>query len=134
MPNTRSSVDVSMDAERVLRQTVLVDGPLDGRGKFLMPGVSEMHGHYPNPEAREFTEAVLFMYIANGVTLVRGMQGGEAHLQLRDAIEAGEIVGPRLLVSAPSLSGNSVETVERAEQIVRDAAEAGFDHLKVHEG
>ena len=148
-------VDVlPMDAERVLPgQTVLVDGRrivrvgpsseievpdgatvIDGRGKFLMPGVSEMHGHYPNPEAREFTEAVLFMYIANGVTLVRGMQGGEAHLQLRDAIEAGEIVGPRLLVSAPSLSGNSVETVERAEQIVRDAAEAGFDHLKVHEG
>ena len=150
-------VDVSvlpMDSDRVVGgRTVLVGGGrivemgslpevdvpagatvIDGRGKFLMPGVAEMHGHYPNPEAREFTEAVLFMYVANGVTLVRGMQGGPSHLPLRDSIEAGEIVGPRLFVCAPSMSGNSVQTVEDAERLVREAAAAGFDHLKVHEG
>ena len=145
---------IPMDRERVIPgRTVLVRGSrilemgsllevdvpddaavIDGRGKFLMPGVAEMHGHYPNPEQAEFTEAVLFLYLANGVTLVRGMQGGPTHLPLRDSIEAGEILGPRLFVCAPSMSGNSVQTIEDAERLVREAAAAGFDHLKVHEG
>jgi imidazolonepropionase-like amidohydrolase len=145
---------VPMDSERLLPgQTLLIDegrivtmAPasdvdvpaqatvIDGQGKFLMPGVAEMHGHYPNPDQREFTEAVLFLYLANGVTMVRGMQGGESHLPLRDAIESGETLGPRLLVCAPSMTGGSVPTVEDAERLVREAAAAGFDHLKVHEG
>ena len=150
-------VDVSvlpMDSERVLPgQTVIVtDGRIermgatadvdvpdeatviDGRGKYLMPGVSEMHGHYPNPDAREFTEAVMYLYVANGVTLVRGMQGGASHLPLRDAIEAREIMGPRLLVCAPAMSGNNVVRPEDARRLVREAAAAGFDHIKVAEG
>ena len=154
---TTAFIDVTvvpMDSERIIPgQTVLVRGNrivemgslleidvaadatlVDGRGKFLMPGVAEMHGHYPNPEQAEFTEAVLFLYVANGVTLVRGMQGGLSHLPLRDAIEAGEILGPRLFVCAPSMTGNSVQSVEDAERLVREAAAAGFDHLKVHEG
>ena len=150
-------VDVNvlpMDSERVVaRQTVLVAdgriqrmGPatevdipegatrIDGQGKFLMPGVAEMHGHFPNPGAREFTEAVLYLYVANGITLVRGMQGNAGHLPLRDAIAAGDVLGPRMLVCAPSLSGNDVTRPEDARRRVRDAAAAGFDHLKVHEG
>ncbi|MDE0006039.1 MAG: amidohydrolase family protein [Rhodospirillaceae bacterium] len=150
-------VDVNvlpMDDERVVAgQTVLVaDGRIvqagaaadvmvpddvtviDGSGKYLMPGVTEMHGHYPNPEAREFTEAVMYLYVANGVTLVRGMQGGASHLPLRDAIEAREIVGPRLLVCAPAISGNNVTQPEDARRLVREAAAAGFDHIKVFEG
>ena len=143
-----------MDSERVLAgQTVLVgDGRIvhagsaadvivpdgvtviDGGGKYLMPGVAEMHGHYPNPDASEFTEAVMYLYVANGVTLVRGMQGGASHLPLRDAIEAREIVGPRLLVCAPAISGNNVTRPEEARRLVREAAAAGFDHIKVAEG
>ena len=150
-------VDVNllpMDSERVVEgQTVLVaDGRIvqirsaadvmvpdgvtviDGGGKYLMPGVAEMHGHYPNPDAQEFTEAVMHLYVANGVTLVRGMQGGASHLPLRDAIEAREIVGPRLLVCAPAMSGNNVTRSEEARRLVREAAAAGFDHIKVFEG
>jgi imidazolonepropionase-like amidohydrolase len=49
---------------------------LEGRGKYLLPGLGEMHGHIPSPtQPREFIEAVLFLYVANGVTTVRGMQG-----------------------------------------------------------
>jgi imidazolonepropionase-like amidohydrolase len=150
-------VDVTvlpMDSERAIAgQTVVVDdgriiamGPsrelsvggeitiVDGSGKYLMPGLAEMHGHYPNPAERQFTEDVLFLYVANGVTLVRGMQGGPSHLPLREAIASGATLGPRLLVCAPSMTGNAVQTVEDAERLVREAKAAGFDHLKVHEG
>lgn len=145
-----------MDGPRVLEnQTVLVsDGRIltvgqrstvdvpygarviDGEGRFLMPGVSEMHGHYPQP-GTQFTEDMLFLYVANGVTVVRGMQGGPQHVPLREAIESGEILGPRLWVSAPAMAGmgpNGITDPETARSLVREAHASGIDHLKVHEG
>lgn len=110
---------------------------VDGAGRYLMPGVAEMHGHYAQDPDSQVARDILFLYVANGVTLVRGMQGGPQHLPLREQIEAGEVLGPRLLVSAPMMAGmggNPVTTPEDAEARVREAVELGFDHLKVHEG
>jgi len=110
---------------------------VDGAGRYLMPGIAEMHGHYAQDPDSQVARDILFLYVANGVTLVRGMQGGPQHLPLRDAIEAGEVLGPRLLVSAPMMAGmggNPVTTPGAAEARVREAVELGFDHLKVHEG
>jgi imidazolonepropionase-like amidohydrolase len=146
---------VPMDSERILEdQTVLVEnghiaalGPsaelkpprdavqIDGAGKYLMPGLTEMHGHLPSPETPEaVTENILFLYVANGVTTVRGMQGNPSQLRLRDRIDRGEILGPRLILGSPSMSGNSVSSIEDARRLVREYKEAGFDLLKVHEG
>ncbi len=145
---------VPMDRERLLEnQTVLVEnghvaalGPagevevpegatrIDGAGKYLMPGLAEMHGHLPNPDLpAAVTENVLFLYVANGVTTVRGMQGHISQIPLRARIESGELVGPRLVLGSPSMSGGSVTTVEDGERLVREYKAAGFDLLKVHE-
>ncbi|HMG19609.1 MAG TPA: amidohydrolase family protein [Gemmatimonadales bacterium] len=108
---------------------------IDGRGKYLMPGLAEMHGHLPNPSAgAEITETVLFLYVANGVTLVRGMQGNTAHLDLKRRIAAGELLGPRLFVPGPQLSGNSVPTADSGRRLVEAQRAAGFDHVKIQEG
>jgi hypothetical protein len=38
---------------------------IDGRGKYLMPGLAEMHGHVPPPTApKDFVDDVLFLYVA----------------------------------------------------------------------
>lgn len=144
---------VPMDRERVLEhQTVLVQdgritalGPVartnvpsnalrvDGRGKYLVPGIAEMHGHITQPGNAFSPENVLFLYVAGGVTTVRGMQGHPSHLQLRQRVESGEIIGPRLYLSSPPLSGNNTTDVATAERRVREAKQAGYDHLKVHE-
>jgi imidazolonepropionase-like amidohydrolase len=145
---------VPMDSERVLEnQTVLVEnghigalGPaaeievpegairIDGTGKYLMPGLAEMHGHLPSPETGPaVTENVLFLYVANGVTTVRGMQGNASQIPLRARVESGELLGPRLVLGSPSMSGGSVPTVEDAKRLVAEYKEAGFDLLKVHE-
>jgi imidazolonepropionase-like amidohydrolase len=108
---------------------------VDGRGRFLMPGLAEMHGHLPNPNAGpEITETVLFLYVANGVTLVRGMQGNTAHLELKGRVARGEPLGPRLFVPGPALSGNTAPTPDSAGRLVAAQHVAGFDHLKIHEG
>jgi imidazolonepropionase-like amidohydrolase len=151
-------VDVSvvpMDRERVLEhQTVVVRGGriaeigpsakvkppsdavvVEGRGKFLMPGLAEMHGHLPHPSQGEpVTKAFLTLFVANGVTTVRGMFGFPNHVALRDSVARRETFGPRLFVSSPALSGQSVPDPETGRRLVREHKQAGFDFLKVHEG
>lgn len=122
-----SSTPVPADAVRV-----------DGRGRFLIPGLAEMHGHIPpvNPNAANprWSEDVLFLYVAAGATTVRGMQGHPSHIALRERVRAGDVIGPRLYLSGPAMSGNSVPDAATAERLVHEYHAAGYDHLKVHEG
>ena len=146
---------VPMDSERVLKgQTVLVRGDrivqvgpaakvkvpdnalrVDGTGKYLMPGLAEMHGHIPPPQdPREYIESILFLYVANGVTTVRGMQGAPNQLELRDRANRGEIVSPTLYLAGPGFSGNSIDSPAQAAERVREQKQAGWDLLKVLPG
>ena len=95
---------IPMDAERQLvDHTVVVQGDrivevgpsasvevpegatvVDGRGRYLAPGLAEMHGHVPPPSApAELTEETLFLYLSQGITTVRGMLGAPGQLDLR---------------------------------------------------
>ncbi len=146
---------VPMDEERLLEdQTVIVTnqrivliGPakdvevpdgattIDGSGLYLMPGLAEMHAHIPSSRApEEYVENTLFLYVANGITTIRGMLGEPSHLELRARSAADEILAPRIYTSGPSLNGNSVRSVEQASQMVRAQKEAGYDFLKLHPG
>jgi imidazolonepropionase-like amidohydrolase len=108
---------------------------IDGRGKFLMPGLTEMHGHIPPPtSAPEFMESVLFLYVANGVTTVRGMQGAPGQLDLRDRAARNELVAPTLYLAGPAFSGNTARTVDEAVARVRQQKAEGWDLLKVQTG
>lgn len=108
---------------------------IDARGKYLIPGLSEMHAHVPPGTATEQQlRDLLFLYVANGVTTIRGMLGAPHQLALRDRLERGEVVGPRFYVGAPSLNGNSTPDAATAERLVREHAAAGYDFLKLHPG
>jgi imidazolonepropionase-like amidohydrolase len=76
----------------------------------------------------------LTLYIANGVTTARGMLGEPWHLELRDNIADGSVLGPRLYTSGPSFNGRSVSSPEQAARMVRDQKSAGYDFLKLHPG
>jgi imidazolonepropionase-like amidohydrolase len=108
---------------------------LEGRGKYLMPGLGEMHGHIPSTlQPREFIEAVLFLYVANGVTTVRGMQGSPGQLDLRERAKRGELLAPNLYLAGPGFSGKTIKSVEEATQRVRQQKGEGWDLLKVLPG
>jgi len=146
---------VPMDRERLIPdQTVIVRngriaaiGPakqtrvpagatrIEGRGRYLMPGLAEMHAHVPPGAADvQWTQDVLFLYAANGITFARSMLGAPHHLQLRAQVERGEILSPRLYLSGPSLNGNSVASPDEARRMVREQKAAGYDTLKIHPG
>ena len=145
---------IPMDQERVLeKQDVLVsEGKIvaigetgnvpynddatviDGTGKFLLPGLAEMHAHVPPVDDIEPMKEVLSLFLANGVTTIRGMLGHPRHLELREKINSGEIPGPHFYTTGPSFNGNTVKTAEEGAQKVRDQKAAGYDYLKLHPG
>lgn len=104
---------------------------IDGSGKFLIPGMAEMHGHIPNQPA--FAERTAALYVANGITTVRGMLGTPYHLELRDRIAKGDLIGPVLWLAGPPMGGQ-ISRAETAASLVRQYHAAGYDLLKVHEG
>lgn len=144
---------VPMDEERVLAaQTVIVKdgliaemGPadrvkipsgalrIDGRGKYLMPGLADMHVHLEVFNEQSNT-AMLRLFAANGVTTVLNLFGTAGHLQLRERIKRGEVFGPVIYTSGPFISNSpapppSTEEVERA---VMAQKLAGYDIIKIH--
>lgn len=157
LAETIAFVDVNvvpMDTERVLEgYTVLVrDGRIaaigragqevalpddavriDGQGRYLMPGLADMHAH-------NWYEQEHLLFLANGVTTIRNMWGTPKQQKWRQEIEAGERLGPTLHTSGPILDGtpavwpNStiVTTVEAARAAVRRIKAQGYPSLKVY--
>ncbi len=108
---------------------------VEARGQWLLPGLAEMHGHVPPPSAPPaLTDETLFLYVANGITTVRGMLGAPGQLALRERASRGEVIAPTLYLAGPSFNGNSVDSPEQAERMVRAQKAEGWDLLKVHPG
>ena len=80
-----------------------------------MPGLAEMHAHVPPGEnpPREEVEDILFLYVANGITTIRGMLGSAYQIPLAAEIGRGEVLGPNFYVGAPSLNGGTARTPRR---------------------
>ena len=109
---------VPMDSERVLRDdTVIVrDGKIaavgpasrtplpagaqrvDGAGKYLMPGLSDMHVHlYDTDQSID--------YLAHGLTTVTVLNGSPAVLRWRNAVRSGALLGPTIYTAGPIIDG-----------------------------
>jgi imidazolonepropionase-like amidohydrolase len=145
---------IPMDTERVLEnQTVVVSAGkiarisdaskakfnknalvVDARGKYLIPGLAEMHAHVPPVDDLEPMKEVLTLFVANGITTIRGMLGHPRHLELRSKIQSGEITGPRFYTTGPSFNGQSVTDAQTGIRMVREQKQAGYDYLKLHLG
>jgi len=106
---------------------------IDGTDRYLMPGLAEMHAHVPDSNSPDL-DRNFSLYVANGVTTIRGMLGRPSHLALRQDLLDGTVFGPRLYTSGPSLNGRSVSGPGHARQLVEEQQAAGYDFIKVHPG
>lgn len=114
---------------------------IDGEGRWLMPGLAEMHAHVP-PVAlggpprppQQALDDIMFLYVANGITAIRGMLGSPYQIELRAEIREEQHLAPDFWAAAPSINGNSAPTPEAAERMIRDAVAAGYDLMKIHPG
>ncbi len=137
-PKGKQTVVVEDDRITAIGQTAKIPSGsqvIDASGKYMLPGFAEMHGHIPQQTAGEQAiKDTLFMYVANGVTTVRGMLGGIGQLDLREKASSGEIVSPTLYLAGPSFSGGSINSVEQARVKVERQKKQGWDLLKIHPG
>lgn len=145
---------VPMDRERILEnQTVVVKNGkisaispaakaryskealvVEAKGKYLMPGLAEMHAHVPPVDELKPMQEVMLLFALKGITTIRGMLGHPRHLDLRRQVRAGEIIGPHFYTTGPSFSGQTVKSAAQAVEMVQQQKQAGYDYLKLHPG
>jgi len=106
---------------------------VDARGKFLMPGLWDMHVHW-------YAKRYLTLFIANGVTGIRVMFGQPIHHEWRREIDEGELLGPRMSIASPIIDGPkpfwpdsvAVGTEAEARGAVVRVKQNGADFVKVY--
>jgi imidazolonepropionase-like amidohydrolase len=111
---------------------------VDGTGKFLIPGLWDMHAHHQGTGVQAVN-----LFIANGVVGTRDM-GADVDfiLPLRDRISRGELLGPEIVATGPILDDRPshwpfrrrVRNAEEGRVAVRDLKSRGVDFIKVHDG
>ena len=126
-----------------LKSTGALTAPrvVDGRGKYLIPGLWDMHVHVMFgdwiPGSKEVS---LPLFVANGVTGVRDMGGNlDTLLAWRKEIAAGTLIGPHMVIAGPMLDGPkprfpdsiSLSSPEQARKAVDDLKARGVDFIKV---
>jgi hypothetical protein len=113
---------------------------VDGRGKFLIPGLWDMHAHITH------TDVDFPMYLANGVLGIRNMGGVQEQVFSWQAkLKDGSLLGPLAFVSGPILDGPKgpvqpasygvrIANAEEARLEVDDLKARGADFVKVYDG
>lgn len=110
---------------------------IEGRGKFLLPGLADVQARLPKAYEDGDEGKVLqtlYLYVANGVTTIRSTKGSDYHLKLKERAAKGEIISPRIFVSSPSLNGSTVRSFEEVKSKVSKYKLDGYDFLKIHPG
>jgi amidohydrolase family protein len=109
---------------------------IDGVGKFLIPGLWDMHAHIQGSG-----EAWLQLYAANGVTGIRDMGADlEFILGMREATASGRVAGPEIVAAGPILDDAPgdwplrmrVRNADEGRAAVQLLKRRGVDLIKVH--
>jgi imidazolonepropionase-like amidohydrolase len=112
---------------------------IDGTGKYLVPGLTDMHVHLFDKHPMKNTWMMLLLI--NGVTSVRDMCGQTGKLLLKDKIQKNEVLGPNLYQSGVIINGLKdnmglfafASTPEQGRQVVIEQKESGFEFIKVYD-
>jgi imidazolonepropionase-like amidohydrolase len=134
----KTIADVGRSSAVVIPKAALT---IDARGKFLIPGLWDMHVHEIFgdwiPEEVKITPA---LFVLNGVTGVRDMGGDlEPLKKLRSRIAAGDLLGPRMVISGPMLDGPTpafpssapIKDAADGRRVVEELKNAGADFIKI---
>jgi KDO2-lipid IV(A) lauroyltransferase len=111
----------------------------DCTGKYLIPGLWDMHIHDGGDDSSNRFEYVP-LFLANGVTGIRDMWGSNEVLTLKKDIEAGRFVGPRIVVGSPIVDGEKsmfpttlrATTENQGMHLVDSLTDAGYDFIKIY--
>jgi imidazolonepropionase-like amidohydrolase len=115
---------------------------VNGTGKYVIPGLWDMHVHSAGGAAIWDEKIILPLYLANGITGIRDMGGDPSILeQRRKRIESGQLPGPHMMIAGPFLNGGKsdaqtigVNTPDEAREAVDSIKARGMDFVKILSG
>jgi imidazolonepropionase-like amidohydrolase len=106
---------------------------VDCTGKFLMPGLVDMHVHNLVSSSQQL------LHLATGVTSVRDMDGFPWMLEMRDQIRVNKLLAPNMYIAGHILNqlplemyATVVNTPEQGRKVVQEQKSAGYEFIKVH--
>lgn len=121
---------------------------INAGGKYLIPGLWDMHAHTAGGPAPAWDENIIYpLYVANGVLGIRDM-GGDLDLleRRRQKISRGSPIGPSIVMAGPFITGGSsdsgrsdpqvlhVNTADEAHSAIFSLRERGVDFIKILSG
>lgn len=109
--------------------------PIDGTGKFLIPGLADMHVHV-------WDDYELGLYLSKGVTTLRNMWGMPFHLRMKERVKRNQIYAPLFITGSPKLTGpedggidkKQVKDTKDARRLVAKYKKKGYDFIKTYSG
>lgn len=106
---------------------------IEARGKFLIPGLWDMHAHLGSDDFDK--NAHLRLFIAGGVTGIRLMDGDAEYYRWRKESESGKLLAPRMSIASAQIGFGDLANVSEAQarEEVRRAKRDGADFIKVHD-
>jgi imidazolonepropionase-like amidohydrolase len=114
---------------------------IDGTGMYLLPGFVDTHVHYGDAKKAPDAEYVNKLWLASGVTTVRGVPAGPLDWALRERERSAknEITAPHIYVYQPTFTGDgwksqAIQTPELGREWVRFIAGKGADGVKFFGG
>jgi len=105
---------------------------INGTGKYLMPGLADMHVHFPDSKEMDLRQ-FFKLNLAAGITCLRSMRGEPRHLTLRDSIQKNLILAPDLYIST-SLPADSNTTAADLKKFIEKAKLENWDFVKYLSG
>lgn len=118
-------VSIEKHSKRKYKNSLLVDG----KGKYIMPTLSDAHVHFPDSE-KDF-QRIMELNLINGVTKLRSMRGDWKHIEWRGKYNTPTSFYPKLYLSPPPIRRNVDFTVAQIEEFVKNAKDNGFDFIKI---
>jgi imidazolonepropionase-like amidohydrolase len=107
---------------------------IDCTGKYILPGLADMHVHANEIQAHQ-------RFLAYGITLVRNMQGSNVHLDRRESIRKGKLLGPEMFVGTPLFDGPDpmwprdaivLTQVDQVLPTIQRVMDEGYDFIKIY--
>ena len=110
------------------KPSIAIHHKINGTGKFLIPGLVDIHFHNETEVENEFK-----LLIAHGVTTARNMaeRPGQGQVAVREQANSGKILAPHYYTAGPYLYPEDIQSAENAVEVVSEHRERGYDYLKI---
>ena len=104
---------------------------IDGEGRYLVPGLTDAHVHLDGDGTRSGTSRDDFgdgpIYLAFGITTVVNLRGLPEHLEWRDKVARGELIGPTIYTAGEFVNEPRVTTPQEVEREIAAQVADGYD-------